>query len=73
MPVRDGRTNGDLKWALDQVKSKVNTVHVRDAYYNGDHNLAFVTKEWQSEFGKMLKSFNANYCPGGGGCAWLTG
>ncbi len=62
-PVRDGRTSGDLKWALDAIKTKINTVRTRDAYYNGDHNLAFVTKEWQSEFGKMLKSFNANYCP----------
>ncbi|HSE45079.1 MAG TPA: phage portal protein, partial [Gemmatimonadales bacterium] len=61
--VPNGQDNGDLKWALDAVKAKLGRIRLRDAYYNGDHRLAYVTKDWRNEFGKMLKAFNANYCP----------
>jgi hypothetical protein len=61
--VPDGKANGDLKWALDEIKAKINLIRLRDNYYNGDHRLAYATKEWQTEFGKMLRAFNANYCP----------
>ena len=61
--VPTAKENGDLKWALAVIRAKTPVVRIREAYYNGDHRLAYATKEWRSEFGKMLKAFNANYCP----------
>lgn len=61
LPTAD--LNGDLAWAIKAIKDKINDVYLAERYYTGDHRIGFATEKWRTEFGKIVKSLNANYCP----------
>jgi hypothetical protein len=59
-----GQDQGDLEWALARIKPRIEDVALLDGYYNGDHRIGFTaTEKWRTQFGKLIKSLNANYCP----------
>ena len=59
-----GREDGDIAWALARIKPRIEDVALLDGYYNGDHRIAFTaTEKWRTQFGKLIKSLNSNYCP----------
>ena len=55
--------NPDLKWALESLTERLGAYGLYDAYYDGNHRLAFATEKFESAFGKKFKELADNLCP----------
>ena len=55
----------DLKWGAMQFRDsrKRQAYALYNAYYDGDHRLAFATEKFRSTFGTLFKEFAENFCP----------
>ena len=57
------KDDGVLQWAVDRMPDRIEDVHLLDGYYNGDHRVAFATEKWRTQFSRLIRTLNANYCP----------
>lgn len=53
----------DIEWAVKETKRRAVEIGLYQAYYKGEHRLAFATEKWQSAFGQVFKEFRDNLCP----------
>lgn len=53
----------DIATALRQLAARQPTYALYNAYYHGDHKLAFATEKFQSAFGDLFRAFADNLCP----------
>lgn len=59
----DAQSARDLEWGLAELKRRSETYVLARRYLEGDHRLAFATKDWTSQFGRLFAAFADNLCP----------
>jgi hypothetical protein len=59
----DPQSAKDLEWGLREIKVRGERYLLYRRYYDGDHRLAFATKDWTSQFGRLFAAFADNLCP----------
>src|SRR6188508_821426 len=59
----DPQSAKDLEWGLREIKVRGTRYLLYRSYYDGDHRLAFATKDWTSQFGRLFAAFADNLCP----------
>lgn len=63
VPEPQAFDDGDLGRVVARVADRISDVYLLDSYYRGDHRIGFATRHWRTEFGRLVKALNANYCP----------
>ena len=56
-------TNLDIAWGLDGLRVRQLDYATANAYYRGEHRLAFATEKFRNAFGSLLKANADNLCP----------
>lgn len=51
-----------IQWAIDLYADQVEEYEKYDAYYDGEHPLAFSTDRWKASFGTTFEEFQDNWC-----------
>jgi hypothetical protein len=52
----------DIAWGLRQLAFRRPAYELHDAYYDGNHRLAFATKRVRDAFGTLFSAFSLNLC-----------
>lgn len=58
MPV----VNADLNWAIEDVRSRQESLALFKAYDEGNHRLLFATEKYRNTFGDLFQEFADNLC-----------
>lgn len=53
----------DIAWALEQYGDRVRSYELHDAYWRGEHRLAFATEKFRNAFGSLFQRLKENLCP----------
>lgn len=59
----DAQSARDLEWGLAELKTRERDYLLARRYLEGDHRLAFATKDWTTQFGRLFTAFADNLCP----------
>lgn len=60
---RSGESADELRWALQRLQERRPADELARRYYDGDHDLRFMTKQFKAVFGEFLKASRYNRCP----------
>lgn len=58
-----GESADELRWALKRLQERRPADTLARRYYDGDHDLRFMTKQFKAVFGEFLKASRYNRCP----------
>lgn len=61
--VMEGKSESEIKQAIEQLKNSGTNVAKMTDYYNGKHDLRFASERFLNAFGKLFKTFALNMCP----------